>query len=109
MAKKFWPGQGLRKNSQGILHPIQLPTHKGKASLGYTGGSKQRNLYKKILLQLSGVLMSKVKNPPPNPTDQDGDEEILILPLEEKAKIDSFLLEVNQKVKEEINTRLQKV
>lgn len=52
--------------------------------------------------------MPRVNNIP-DLTVQDDEEEILILPLEERAKRESSLLEVNNKVEEEINVGLQKV
>lgn len=41
ITKKFQPGQELEKNDQGIHYPIQLPTQKGKADIGYTGKIKK--------------------------------------------------------------------
>ena len=72
-----------------------MPTQRGKAGLGYSGGSKRRNPYKKILLKLSNILMPRVNNSTPNLTILDDEEKILFLSHEEKAKRESFLLEVN--------------
>lgn len=50
--------------------------------------------------------MPRVNDPEPVLVNQEDEEKILILPL---AKKDSFLLEVNQNVKKEIDAKLQKI
>lgn len=63
----FQPGQGLGKSGQGILHPINIPTQKNKAGLGYRaksrkGGFSKKNQSSHITIQTQTVLRRTPKD-----------------------------------------------
>lgn len=121
---QFQSGQGLEKNGQGIKDPIQVATQLGKAGLGYSGGFKRRNPYKKVPPQLTTILMPKfnifgpkdpVKKIPAHissllmpkiggPVEKEVENgDVLISTKEQKARNEQFLQEIQQQFEKQFH------
>lgn len=112
----FQPSQGLGKDDQRIKSMIQIPTQLGRAGLGYLSGSKHRNLYKKMVIHLSTLLVpnfssagfkeslrkipANVSNflmPKVNLADDEEIDECVLVPAGEKeTRNEKFLQEIQQ-------------